>query len=188
MADFPEENLAAHKGSRDRPATRRNVVSRDASQYNHVTPARPYPSWRPHLSTGLARILSSIVILGGLALAACGPSAPGSPRGDAAAVQQRGGTDAGNRTVNPTRDRGATRTLDANEIGLVYALLFQEYVDPVDGAAVVGGAGRSISDLMRKSGFLPIDMSIMDLMPATPGEEPARSWSGFASTYEALID
>jgi carboxyl-terminal processing protease len=141
------------------------------------------------LSTRLARTLSALLIAAGLVLAACGQSAPGSPRGDAAAVQQRSGADgSGPSSVNPTRERSAGRTLDAAEIGLVYALLFQEYVDPVDGPTVINGAGRSISDLMRRSGFLPIDMSIMDLMPVVQGEEPARAWSGFATTYEALID
>jgi carboxyl-terminal processing protease len=140
------------------------------------------------LNQGLARILSSFVILTAVTLAACGPSAPGSPRGDPAAVQKSGGNPAGTTSVNPTSPRGATRTLDANEIGLVYALLFQEYVDPVDGASVINGAGRSVSDLMRRSGFLPIDMSVMDLMPIPTGEEPASIWSGFASTYEALVD
>jgi carboxyl-terminal processing protease len=73
-------------------------------------------------------------------------------------------------------------------MGLVYALLFQEYVDPVDGASVIAGASRSISELMRRSGFLPIDMAVMDLMPVPQGEEPARTWSGFANTYDELID
>jgi carboxyl-terminal processing protease len=73
-------------------------------------------------------------------------------------------------------------------MGLVCALLFQEYIDPVDGASVISGASRSISELMRRSAFLPIDMAIMDLMPVPRGEEPARAWSGFATTYDELID
>jgi C-terminal processing protease CtpA/Prc len=73
-------------------------------------------------------------------------------------------------------------------MGLVYALLFQEYVDPVDGASVINGATRSISELMRRSGFLPIDMAVMDLMPVPQSEEPARTWSGFATTYDELVD
>jgi carboxyl-terminal processing protease len=135
-----------------------------------------------------ARALAALLIAAGLVLAACGQSVPGSPRGDAAAVQKPGGANPASGSVNPTRDRSAARTLDASEIGLVYALLFQEYVDPVDGASVVIGAGRSIRELMLQSGFLPIDMSLLDLMPVTQGEEPARSWAGFATSYEALID
>ena len=137
----------------------------------------------------LPRTLSAIVVVVGLALAACSPSTPGSPRGDTAAVQQSGGNSAGNRSVNPTRDRATTiRTLDANEIGLVYALLFQEYVDPVDGAKVVNAAEQSVSELMHTSGFLPMDLSIVDLAPVSSNDDPASTWSGFSSAYEALVE
>jgi carboxyl-terminal processing protease len=142
-----------------------------------------------HLNSRLPRTLSAIVVVVGLALAACGPSAPGSPRGDTAAVQQSRGNSAGNRSVNPTRDRAtAVRTLDANEIGLVYALLFQEYVDPVDAATVVNGAEQSVSQLMHASGFLPMDLSIVDLTPVNSGDDPASTWSGFSSAFQALVE
>ncbi|MFN0071768.1 MAG: S41 family peptidase [Chloroflexota bacterium] len=131
----------------------------------------------------IARTLFSILILTGMLLAACGPSAPGSPRGDRAA-----GTPGGSGAVNPTRDPANARTLEATEIGLVYALLFQEYVDPVDGATLVNGAGNSVSNLLRRSGFLPIDSAVMDLLPVTGDAQPARIWAGFSNSYEALVE
>lgn len=134
-----------------------------------------------------AKLISLIAALT-LAVTACTSSAPaGSLRGNPespAKPQNKNPSGAPATAAAPAQ----VRLIDSTELGLVYGLLFQEYVESVDSDRVVNAAAQSVHDLMLKSGFLPMDLGIVDLTPPTMGEPPARTWVAFASGYDALVD
>jgi carboxyl-terminal processing protease len=98
-----------------------------------------------------------------------GPSSPNTPSSSGSDTQ-------------PARTDGV---LSSAELGLVYQLIIQRFVDKVDHATLVQGAVGAIHDVGMKYNALPVDMALVDLVPP-PAGSPERDWSAFARGYDAL--
>jgi carboxyl-terminal processing protease len=144
------------------------------------------------VNTLTLRIFTLILMSACAVAIACTPADKGSPRGDPAASDKTGRAASNqqptNRAPNPAQGTGQARILDSSDMGLVYALLFQEYVDAVDGPTLINAATQSIHELMMSSGFLPMDFGVLDLFPLANDGDPATAWTNFSMGYDALVD
>ncbi len=151
--------------------------------------------------------LATVLLALALLLEACsttgsGVRVPGSPsggggnrRGDV--VGERGdATTSRDAPGEPGQQQGDARAsaagigaavgaLSSSDLGLVYQLILDRYVDEVDHAALVQAANGAVREVATRDGALPIDTAPLDFAPM-PAGSPQRDWQNFARAYDAV--
>ena len=111
----------------------------------------------------------------------------GSQRGEAAAPRDaptRPGQEQGEAREGSAGVLAADGTLTSSDLGLVYQLILERYVDYVDHAALVQAANAAVREVAG-GGALPIDTAPLDFAPL-PAGNPERDWQNFARAYDAV--
>ncbi len=151
--------------------------------------------------------LASMLLAMALLLEACSSTAGGArvPGGPSGAGGNRRGDTVGERADATTprdasgrsgQEQGDDRasasgpgavdgTLTSSDLGLVYQLILDRYVDQVDHAALVQAANGAVRETAMRDSALPIDTAPLDFAPP-PAGSPQRDWQNFARAYEAV--
>ncbi len=76
--------------------------------------------------------------------------------------------------------------LPASELGGVYELVLQRYVDRVDHEQLIAAARNALRDALLKDKALPLDTEPVDALPG-PTDDAERDWAAFASAYSTVV-
>ena len=148
---------------------------------------------RARLGTMAPALLAATILVGACSGAGGQRPSMGSPRGDVGGQRESAGTSsqgagrpAQPSAETPTASPTGEGTLSSAELGLVYRLILERYVDRVEHASLVQAADVAVRDLELRTGSLPIDTAPLDLAP-TPTGNPERDWQQFAQGYDAVV-
>ena len=112
--------------------------------------------------------------------AAAPPARPASPDGS------RPNTAPSNEPSTTEPSTTFEGALTSTDLTVVYRLIQEQYVDPVDHTTLIQVATASLRETAIASGALPLDTAPLDLAPALDGS-PERDWQGFARAYDVVV-
>jgi len=141
----------------------------------------------PRRARGLALAL---VLLIGL-LAGCTSVGGGAP--DAPRLGRRGGSQASReRTPTPVPGNApaaaaaASTPLSAEDLGQLYQLVIETYVDRVDHTILIDGAIAGIHQGAVTGGLLPVEAAVVETTELRISRDPERDWLQFERAYDTF--
>ncbi len=134
----------------------------------------------PLLVLGLAFLLAGCTAVGGA------PSGPRLGRRDGGQADAPGAIvpTPGGSTSTAT---SASPPLSADDLGQLYQLVIDTYVDRVDHSVLIDGAIAGIHQGAVARGLLPVEAAVVETIPLRVSADPERDWLQFERAYDGLI-
>ncbi len=146
---------------------------------------------RPGVQRGSIVVRAPLVLLALSVLLVGCTSVSGAPSG--ARLGRRSG-DQGDRqaavTPTPAPSANASTTagppLSADDLGQLYQLVIETYVDRVDHSLLIDGAIAGIHRGAVARGLLPLEAAVVETTPLRISRDPERDWLQFERAYDAF--